>query len=132
MPFLRYPANPPGVGDPGTINQRTHAYLAAVVIGLIGAVMANRVGIDLRHRTEPLRQLAVATVLGATVVLTFILPANPDALDVPAGLLWQFRLLALTTSVLLWGTLTVVFGLLTDCKAQPRTRSRAVADPIPA
>jgi len=39
-----------------------------------------------------------------------VLPANSDALTVPAGLLWQFRLLALATSALLWGTLSVVFG----------------------
>ena len=120
VPFLRYPPNPPGVGDPGTLDQRTHAYLIAIAIGLIGAIATNRVRIDLSYRgvSDPQRQLAVTAVLAATVALTFLLPANSDALDVPAGLLWQFRLLTLATSVLLWGTLSVEFGLLINRQAQ--------------
>ena len=32
VPFVKYPANPPAVGDPATINQRTISWLAIVVI----------------------------------------------------------------------------------------------------
>jgi predicted cobalt transporter CbtA len=132
VPFLRYPANPPGVGDPGTLGQRTHAYLVAVVIGVIGAALANKVFRDLHRRgaAEPIRQLAVTAVVLATVALTFVLPANSDALTVPAGLLWQFRLLALATSALLWGTLSVVFGLLTAGYQPGRKRARPVREPV--
>jgi len=111
-----------------TCRQRTHAYLAAVVIGVIGAALANKVFRD-RHRrgaAEPIRQLAVTAVVLATVVL----PANSDALTVPAGLLWQFRLLALATSALLWGTLSVVFGLLTARDQPGLSRARPVREPV--
>jgi len=132
VPFLRYPANPPGVGDPGMLDQRTHAYLVAVVIGVIGAALANKVFRDLHRRgaAEPIRQLAVTAVVLATVALTFVLPANSDALTVPAGLLWQFRLLALATSALLWGTLSVVFGLLTARDQPGLSRARPVREPV--
>jgi len=48
------------------------------------------------------------------------LPANTDALDVPAGLLWQFRLLAFATSTLLWAGLAVIFGLLSESVERQR------------
>ena len=68
VPFLRYPANPPGVGDPDTIDSRTHAYLAAVAIGVLGVVAAVRLAGDLRRRgSRPShRQLAVVGVLAAS------------------------------------------------------------------
>ena len=40
MPFVRYPSNPPGVGDPGTIEMRSNLWLVSIVIGLVGVVTA--------------------------------------------------------------------------------------------
>ena len=121
VPFLRYPANPPGVGDPDTLGLRTNAYLSVLVIGIVGAVLAVRVWRRLPVRAS-LRELAVTGILVATVALTFLLPGNPDRLDVPAGLLWQFRLLALATSTLLWAGLGAAYGLLGE-----RDRTRLIA-----
>ncbi|WKX09299.1 CbtA family protein [Streptomyces sp. NL15-2K] len=114
LPFLRYPANPPGVGDPGTIDQRTDFWLAALGISLIAVVLAWNIHrrLAVRSAGAPARQLAVAGILIAAVAALFALPANPDAVTVPAKLLWEFRLWSVATSVLLWGTLGLVFGLL--------------------
>lgn len=127
VPFARYPANPPGVGDPDTIDTRTRGYLAAITIGVLGVTAALRLAQDLRRRrTRPShRQLAVTSVLLVTLLLPFALPANTDPLEVPAGLLWQFRVLALLTSTLLWAGLAVTFGLLTQ-------RSEQAGDTVPA
>ncbi|MGH8967769.1 MAG: CbtA family protein, partial [Actinomycetes bacterium] len=35
VPFLKYPANPPAVGNPDTIGQRTGLYLAMVVASVL-------------------------------------------------------------------------------------------------
>src|SRR3954462_11841357 len=35
VPFLKYPPNPPAVGDPDTITRRTVTYLLTLVIGLL-------------------------------------------------------------------------------------------------
>src|SRR5436190_20161298 len=40
VPFLKYPANPPGVGDPDTIGRRTALYLAAIAVSVLSAVVA--------------------------------------------------------------------------------------------
>ena len=120
VPFLRYPPNPPGVGDPATIDSRTHLYLSCLAVGVVGVVLAGLVGHRLAERgaRPPTRQLAVTGVLLATVALTFVLPADPDRLPVPAALLWQFRLLSLGTLLLLWGGLGAMFGLLGERAAR--------------
>ena len=111
VPFVRYPANPPGVGYPATIDQRTHASVAAVVTGVVGVANRLRSGLNRRGSAEPARQLATAAVLVATVALAHSLPANPDAIDVKAKLLWRVRVLAVGTSLPLWTTPTVVFRI---------------------
>ena len=124
VPFVRYPANPPGVGDPNTIDTRTRAYLAALAVGILGVIAAARLASDVRERlSEPLRHLAVTGILLATIGLTFVLPANTDPLDVPAGLLWEFRLLAFASSVLLWGALGITYGLLSGSGTGSPARS---------
>ncbi|MER6159305.1 CbtA family protein [Streptomyces sp. NPDC001868] len=41
--LVRYPANPPGAGDPGTLDTRVNAWLAAMAIGVIAVALAWRV-----------------------------------------------------------------------------------------
>ena len=119
VPFLRYPSNPPGVGDSATIDQRSRLYLVSLLVGLVGACTAALVSRSLAGRSAPTRQLSVVGVLVATVALTFVLPADPDPLTVPAGLLWTFRLLSVGTLLVLWAGLAATYGLL----AQRATRA---------
>lgn len=65
-----------------------------------------------REWAEPSRQLAVTAVLLGTLALPFVLPDNPDALDIPAGLLWEYRLVAFGSAALMWASLGAAFGLL--------------------
>jgi hypothetical protein len=120
VPFLRYPSNPPGVGDAATIDSRTHLWTVSLVIGLIGACFAALVARGLRERgvASRYRQLAVAGVLAATVALTFVLPDNTDPIEAPVHLVWDFRLLSIATMVLLWGGLAATFGLLSERAAR--------------
>ena len=111
LPFLRYPANPPGVGDPATIGLRTGAWLAAIVIGLAVVAAAWQVHGRLRAASEPARHLAVAGVLVAGTALLWLLPANPDPVDTPAEVIWPFRMLSLLAIALLWAALGAGFGL---------------------
>jgi predicted cobalt transporter CbtA len=134
VPFVRYPANPPGVGDPGTLNQRTLTYLAALVIGVVGVIIAARVSHDLRLRdvATSTRQLAVGFVLMLTLALPFALPANRDALDIPAELLWEFRLFAFAIAAMMWTVLGVTFGLLGQRAQQHATRTAAATRAVPS
>ncbi|HLL40311.1 MAG TPA: CbtA family protein, partial [Rubrobacteraceae bacterium] len=69
MPFLKYPANPPTVGDPDTIGDRTVAYFAMVGLSLLTILVAWYVARLLRERgiSTPVRQVAVG--LGLVTVL---------------------------------------------------------------
>ena len=116
VPFLRYPSNPPGVGDPGTIDARSHSWTITLVVGLVGVCAAGLAARQLQSHSvrRSLRQLVVVAVLVATVSLTFVLPDNTDAIAVPVNLIWEFRLLSLATLMLLWGGLAVTYGLLAE------------------
>lgn len=113
LPFLRYPANPPGVGEAGTVALRANGWLAAIAISLFAVIAAWRIHTYLADRgaAAPARQLAAAAILVAALAALYLLPDNPDPVDVPAGLLWNFRLLSAASVLLLWAGLAVGFGL---------------------
>src|SRR5215203_101768 len=117
IPSLKYPANPPTVGDPETIGARTIAYFAMVGLSLLVVVAAWYVSKLLRERgvSPPARQVAVG--LGTVAVLAgllLVLPAASDPGGFPAGLLWNFRLSSLGTQLVLWTGLGVLFGALCE------------------
>ncbi|HYY44818.1 MAG TPA: CbtA family protein [Actinomycetota bacterium] len=115
VPFLKYPTNPPGVGDPATIGLRTSLYLAMVgvsLVAVVGAFVASRYlfnrGID-----QPRRQLLVGAGYVALISAAFtLLPGNPDSSSIPASLLWNVRLVSAAAQALLWGAVGVGFALL--------------------
>ncbi len=114
VPFVRYPSTPPGVGDAGTIDARSHLFEVSIVVGLVGVAFATLIARGLRERgTAPsTRQLAVTAVLLATIGLSFVLPGNTDPVDAPVTLVWEFRLLSIGALALLWGSLSATYGLL--------------------
>ena len=115
VPYLKYPANPPGVGDPATIGGRTAAYFTMVALSLLVVLAAWHAARGLRERplSTPVRQLTVGLgVVVALGALFFVLPAAPDPDGVPSGLLWNFRLSSLGTQIVFWTGLGVAFGLL--------------------
>lgn len=128
LPFLRYPANPPGVGDAGTVGERTGYWLAAVAIGVLGMVLAHQVHKRLTGRGTPVRQTAVALTVAAVLAVLFALPGNPDPVEVPATLLWDFRVLSLGSQVLLWAVLGAAFGGL-GVRARRRAEVSAGQEP---
>jgi predicted cobalt transporter CbtA len=116
IPFLRYPANPPGVGDPESIGTRTGLWLGAIVIGLATvtlAVIAHR-RLAGRGAARPVQDLAAGGVVVLGLVALFLLPSDADPGETDAGLLWTFRMLSVATQVVLWGALGVTFGLLAE------------------
>jgi predicted cobalt transporter CbtA len=117
VPFLKYPANPPTVGDPDTIGARTVAYFAIVGLSLLAILAAWYVSRLLRERgvSTPVRQLAVGLGLVTVVIGLLVgLPATTDPGEFPAGLLWNFRLSSLGTQLVLWAGLAALFGLLCE------------------
>jgi predicted cobalt transporter CbtA len=86
LPFLKYPANPPAVGDPDTVGRRTALYLVAVAWSLVATWGGWRA-----WRTLAARGVPVA---------------------VPATLIWQFRLATVAGASAFWSVVGMVFGWL--------------------
>ena len=112
VPFLKYPANPPAVGDPSTVNERTVLYFAALALSILLAWAVWRF-----HRTARLAPTAKAWATAALyaaglVVILLALPASPDPVEAPADLVWRFRLASLGGLAAAWMVLALVTGTL--------------------
>jgi hypothetical protein len=128
VPALKYPANPPGVGNPATIGSRTELYLVMVATSLLALVGAWRVAHQLpAHRPRWVRQLAGTGTFVVAVAIAFVVLPTVDEVPryYPADLLWSFRVTSLGVHLVLWSTLGALFGLA--CERWPldaRSRSR--------
>ncbi len=115
VPFLKYPANPPAVGNADTISQRSTLYLAMVVASVLLAVAATYLGRRLTSRLSAWNAALVATAVFvvAVAVFQFLLPAINEVPDAfPATVLWEFRVASLGTQLVMWATIGLLFGAL--------------------
>ncbi|QBJ97068.1 hypothetical protein ERC79_14775 [Rhodococcus sp. ABRD24] len=117
VPFFKYPANPPAVGDPDTINERTLLWLASVTLGLLSVAAAVYVGRLLKNQQLVTVRAAgqIAAFLGVVAIGYAVLPSIDEVgEDFPATLLWQFRISSLATQASLWLALGLAFAFLTE------------------
>ncbi|GAA2319044.1 CbtA family protein [Nonomuraea roseoviolacea subsp. roseoviolacea] len=128
VPFVKYPANPPAVGDPDTIGSRTLLYVVTILVGLAATAIA--VATARRVTAGPWARWvsAVAAFLVPVVAAWTLLPTVNEVPDgFPATLLWQFRLASLGTQLVFWTAFGVLFGWVSD-----RAARRAAAVPATA
>ncbi|WP_027500514.1 CbtA family protein [Rhodococcus sp. UNC363MFTsu5.1] len=129
VPFFKYPANPPAVGDPDTINQRTWLWLASVVLGLFAVAVAAYVA-RLVASTGYLSVQVAAPLLAFLAIVAIgyvVLPGiNEVGDDFPATLLWEFRISSLAIQATLWLALGLGFAFLTERAAKASSRSEAL------
>jgi predicted cobalt transporter CbtA len=132
VPFLKYPANPPGVGSAETIGARTEYYFGFLLISVVTGVVATAVA----ARAWPRIGSWGATVLGAgtyvvvVAVAAALMPSVDEVGAFPADTLWAFRRGSLLTLVTLWATLGIVLsGLVSRLERRDAaiTRRRALA-----
>jgi predicted cobalt transporter CbtA len=116
VPFLKYPPNPPAVGNPDTITRRTVTYLMTIVIGLLAVWLGAWVARRVPASPVWLRFAAGAAAFVVTVVAAYLL--LPTIIEVPgdfpAVLLWRFRLASLGTQTVLWTMLGVGYAAALD------------------
>ncbi|KPC52496.1 CbtA family protein [Amantichitinum ursilacus] len=119
VPNLKYPANPPAVGDPDTIGLRTALFFGMIAISLVAML------VSLRARKAMAQTLGLwnASIAAGVLFIALIAIAQallPDINEVPAAfpavLLWKFRVAALGMQAIMWTTLGLLFGLMADHK----------------
>jgi hypothetical protein len=134
VPFTKYPANPPTVGDPDTIGRRTLLYVLMIAISLLAALAAGRI----RRTAQPRLggwNAALAAVGAYIAVIAIAQLLLPPVHEVPAGfpadVLYRFRLASLGTNLTLWATIGLGFGAVAQRllapAARPAREPRAVA-----
>jgi predicted cobalt transporter CbtA len=117
VPNLKYPANPPSVGEPDTIGMRTALYFIMIAISLaamIGAGSLKRVFAP-RFGDWNATVIVAAIYLVLMVIAGYLLPTvNEVPQEFPAVVLWKFRVASIGAQLIMWATLGVLFGTLTE------------------
>ena len=119
LPALKIPANPPAVGDPATVTTRTGIYAAVLFSGLAIVLLVSALVSLLRSRGVSISATATAAGAAAAALVALLLvlvPGSPDAIppDVPADVVWDFRVASLGQLAVLWAALGLVGGWLVE------------------
>ncbi len=122
MPGLKYPANPPAVGNPDTILYRQGLYLAFLAISGFSALglafLYRRLGA--MQAKKALIPAIYATIMAGTY---FAMPPNPDPISAPMDLVIGFRIVSGLTMSIFWGLLGITLGAFWD-KLKPHETAR--------
>jgi hypothetical protein len=121
VPFLKYPATPPAVGDADTIGARTTQYfamLAISVLAMIAVMLLFRAVLD-RLGTYTAVLVSAAAYLAVVILAGELMPAVNEIGDFPGDTLWYFRRGSLMTLTTLWGVIGIALtGLIGKLYAQ--------------
>ena len=133
VPDLKYPANPPSIGEPSTIGMRTGLYFSMIAISIVAVIVAfslRRLLVE-RLGTWNATLVASAAFVALIAVAYLALPVVNEVPDgFPAQVLWKFRLASLGIQLILWCGMSLLFGTLTERALAAEAGSRR-SIPIP-
>jgi predicted cobalt transporter CbtA len=128
VPFVKYPPDPPAVGQSDTIGARTGWYLAAVLTSVVLMIVAVWLARRLAALFGGLWNAGLIAAGWYVVVMAVVLVLLPTVHETreplrnaagaiiypgfPADVLYEFRLAALATQLVLWVTIGLVFATL--------------------
>ena len=112
MVALKYPANPPAVGDPETIYYREMLYVAYIMISGFAALGLAVIWIRTNMNSK---RIIIPLIYAAIMVTAFVvMPSNPDKIEISMDLIQTFRILSAITIGVFWAILGIIFGSLWD------------------
>ena len=109
IPFLKYPANPPTVGDGETVVLRAILYLSFIAISGFGAVGFYHLYKRLKQNTKVLAFVGYVAFIGIVFAL---MPANPDEITAPMDLVNGFRAMSVVAVSVFWVSVAAILGML--------------------
>ena len=122
VPQVKYPANPPSIGEPETIGLRTGLYFTMIALSVIAAIAAVSTARHLARR-RGLWNGAIIAGMGYLVVIAagmlILPPINEVPADFSAATLWNFRIASLGIELVLWTALGLIFGVLAERQLEP-------------
>lgn len=125
VPFIKYPANPPAVGDPETIGLRDSLYtsyqLASGLIALGVSILVYKL-----RKISYIKYVIPIIYLGLVAFIYAVFPANPDEITAPMDLVNAFRAVTFGTMVMFYLVLGAIFGIMWN-KFKPHETARITA-----
>lgn len=113
IPLLKYPANPPTVGDPETILLRQALYLSFIAISGFGAL-----GFYQIYKRIDKKVFAFVGYAAFISMMFVMMPGNPDPVEAPESMVDGFRVSSAIGVSVFWLVVGVVLGALWQ-KVQP-------------
>jgi predicted cobalt transporter CbtA len=128
MPALKYPPNPPAVGNPETIYYRQSLYVAFLAISgfsALGLAFLYRKMMMASSNNTKKKAIIIPSALYAVIMAGAYLamPANPDPINAPIDLVIGFRITSAITISVFWALLGIIFGTFWD-KLNPDETAR--------
>jgi len=108
IPFLKYPATPPTVGDGETVVLRGILYLTLIAISGFLAIGLYQIFKRLKTKNR------ILPIIGYTALISlvfFVMPENPDEISTSMELVNGFRVVAFLTGTVFWFTLALFLGV---------------------
>ena len=108
IPFLKYPANPPTVGDGETVVLRAILYLSFITISGFGAVGFYKLSQKLQDKKKLISLVGYGVFISCVF---FIMPENPDEITAPMNLVNEFRVMSVLGVTSFWVAVGVILGI---------------------
>ena len=108
IPFLKYPANPPTVGDGETVVLRGILYLTLIAISGFLAIGFYQIFKRLKAKNKILPIIGYGVLIS---IVFFVMPENPDEISTSMELVNGFRVVAFLTGTVFWFTLALFLGV---------------------
>ena len=108
IPFLKYPANPPTVGDGETVVLRAILYLSFIAISGLGAFSFYKLSTKLQNNKKIISLAGYTIFIG---IVFLIMPENPDEITAPIELVTEFRIMSVLGVSSFWASIGIILGL---------------------
>ena len=108
IPFLKYPANPPTVGDSETVVLRAILYLSFITISGFGALGFYQLSKKFQNKKKIIPLVGYALFIS---IAFFVMPENPDEITAPMNLVNEFRMMSVLGVTSFWISVGVFLGL---------------------
>jgi predicted cobalt transporter CbtA len=117
VPDLKYPPNPPAVGDPETIGVRTQMFFVILVASIAGMALAFALAKNLTPRLGSWNA-AIAAGIAYAAFIAVVHALLPEINEVPSNFsamnLYDFRLATIGLQFTIWTVISLVFGYLAE------------------
>jgi len=108
IPFLKYPANPPTVGEADTVVLRMILYVSFIIISGIGVIVFYKL---LTKLNKNKKYFALIGYAGLMTIAFILMPDNPDEITAPMNLVNEFRFVSVLGVSSFWGSVGIILGL---------------------